>query len=91
MKVKGKILDGAHINNSSLDVTIQIKTNNNEYMIFYDKPQKKLYDEVYSKLKHGTSVEITYHENLCKVKIAENHPEIELDYYQIDNITILDN
>ena len=91
MKIKGKILNEADIDNNSLDLAIQIKTDNNEYMIFYAKYQKKLYDTVYSKLKHDTYVEITYHESSCKVKIAENHPEIELDYYQIDYIEILDN
>lgn len=95
MKIKGKITYGANINKdfkNTLIVMIQIKTDNDEYITFYDfSPKNNQCNEIYSKLQLGILVEITYNERSYMVKVAENHPYVEIDFYQINNIVILDN
>ncbi len=95
MKIKGKITYGANIDKdfkNTLIVMIQIKTDNDEYITCYDfNPKNNPCNKIYSKLQLGTLVEITYNESSYMVKVAENHPYVEIDFYQINNITILDN
>ena len=94
MKVKGKILYRVNIDKDAsdlLEIAITIKTHNNKYMMFYDYiPQNSdLSKSIYTKLHHGTPVEVTYSKNTCMVKFVENHPAVEIDYDKIDNIEIL--